>query len=71
VDPARIVEDCLLTERIVDVAFDDVARVVKERCDTVVGVLHSPQALVQRAVGGGVAVPSVFGRGGSCLVLCA
>ena len=51
------VEDRHLAERVVDVAFDDVARVVKERRDIIVGVLHHPQAFVQRAIAGGVAVP--------------
>ncbi|MDW8244655.1 MAG: hypothetical protein RMJ88_15720 [Thermogemmata sp.] len=44
------VEDRHLAERIVNVAFDNVARVVKERGDIIVGVLGDVQAFVQRAV---------------------
>jgi hypothetical protein len=50
-------ENSYLAERIVDVAFDDVARVVKERDNIVVGVLHHPQPFVQRAVAVGVPMP--------------
>ena len=47
--PVRI-KDRHLAERVVDVALDHVARVVKQHSDTIVGVLHHPQAFVQRAV---------------------
>ena len=53
------VEDRYLAEGVVDGAFDEVARVVKERDDTIVGVLHHPQAFVQRAVAVRVAVTQV------------
>ena len=45
------VEDRYLAERVVDVAFDDVARIVKERGDIIVGVLGDVQPFVQRAIG--------------------
>jgi DNA-binding phage protein len=48
-DPASV-EDRYLTERVVDVAFDDGARVVNERGDIIVGILHHVQAFVQRTV---------------------
>ena len=44
------VEDGHLAEGVVSVAFDDVARVVKERDDIIVGVLGDVKAFVQRAV---------------------
>ena len=44
------VEDRRLAEGAVGVAFDDVARIVKERHDIIVGVLGNVQAFVQRAV---------------------
>ena len=50
------VEDRYLTKRIVDGAFDDMARVVKERDDTIVGVLGDVKAFVQRAVAVAVAI---------------
>jgi hypothetical protein len=43
-----------LAEGIVDVAFDHVARVVKDRSDIIIRILHHPQALVQCAVAVGM-----------------
>ena len=57
--PAGI-EDRRLAERVVDVALDDVARVVKERGDIIVGVLGDVQAFVERAVTVGVDRLSAF-----------
>jgi hypothetical protein len=42
------------------VAFDDVARVVKERCDIIVGVLGDVQAFVQHAITVAVTVAEVL-----------
>jgi hypothetical protein len=39
-----------LAEGVVDVPFDDVARVVKDRADIIVGVLGDVQPLVEGAV---------------------
>ena len=51
------VEDRRLAERVIDVAFDDVARIVKERGDIIVAVLGDVQALVQCPITVAVPVP--------------
>ncbi|GIW90147.1 MAG: hypothetical protein KatS3mg109_0579 [Pirellulaceae bacterium] len=56
------VEDRRLAEGVVDVAFDDVARVVKERNHIIVGILHHVQAFVQGTVAVAIAVPATAGR---------
>ena len=59
-------------ERVVDVAFDDVARVVKDRRDVVVSVLHHPPPLVQSAVAVAVVVAKYkdYAAGGWSITFC-